>query len=313
VFGGLVEGVVVVERTGKIALANEAARPLIGSGELPASLLALVNRALADEQADAELELVGRTVRASARPIAAESEGAAAILVLYDVTRMRALEGVRREFLSNAAHELRTPVTSISGYAETLRGGGMDDDTRKEFLTTIHRNAQRIAGLVSDLLVLDSLEGRASMVGERVPVAVLQVVHDAARTTKGVTPGARIDVEVPEELAVLGTRDGLDHIVQNLVDNAVKYGGSSPVTVHGERAGKRVRISVRDRGPGIPKGQEDRVFERFYRLDSGRSRDRGGSGLGLAIVQSQVEAMGGRVWVEHAEPGARFVVELDAA
>ncbi len=313
VFGGLVEGVVVIERTGKIALANDAARPLIGEGEMPETLLALVKRALAGEQADAELELVGRTVRASARPLAAGSDEAAAILVLYDVTRMRALESVRREFLSNAAHELRTPVTSISGYAETLLGGGVDDNTRKEFLTTIHRNAQRIAGLVSDLLVLDSLEGRASMVGERVPVALLQVVHDAARTTKGVTPGARIDIDVPAELAVLGTRDGLDHVVQNLIDNAVKYGGSSPVTVHAEHADKRVRITVRDRGPGIPKGQEDRVFERFYRLDSGRSRDRGGSGLGLAIVQSQVDAMGGRVWVEHADPGARFVVELDAA
>jgi two-component system phosphate regulon sensor histidine kinase PhoR len=328
VFGGLVEGVVVVERAGKIALANDAARPLIGAksdtmsvgaassgvdGELPPPLLALVQRALAGEQADAELELVGRTVRASARPLASGSDDAAAILVLYDVTRMRALESVRREFLSNAAHELRTPVTSISGYAETLLGGGVDDATKNEFLSTIHRNAQRIAGLVSDLLVLDSLEGRASMVGERVPVAVLQVVNDAARTTKGVTPGARIEIDVSAELAVLGTRDGLDHVVQNLIDNAVKYGGSSAVTVHAERVDKRVRITVRDRGPGIPKGQEDRVFERFYRLDSGRSRDRGGSGLGLAIVQSQVDAMGGRVWVEHADPGARFVVELDAA
>ncbi len=317
VFGGLVEGVVVVERDGDILLANDAAKPLIGDGALPAPLAALVARALTEQaQADEELELVGRTVRASARPLAApgSSEGsAAAIVVLYDVTRMRALEGVRREFLSNAAHELRTPVTSISGYAETLLGGAVDADTSKEFLSTIHRNAQRIAGLVSDLLVLDQLEGRASVVGERVPVALAQVVGDAARTTKGVTPSAQIDVDVAAELAVLGTRDGLDHVVQNLIDNAVKYGAGTPVSVHAERADKRVRLTVRDHGPGIPKGHEDRVFERFYRLDSGRSRDRGGSGLGLAIVKSQVDAMGGRVWVEQAEPGARFVVELDAA
>ncbi|MGE5182956.1 MAG: ATP-binding protein [Acidobacteriota bacterium] len=317
VFGGLVEGVVVVERDGDILLANETARPLIGDGALPASLVALVARALTEQaQADEELELVGRTVRASARPLGApaSAEGsAAAIVVLYDVTRMRALEGVRREFLSNAAHELRTPVTSISGYAETLLGGGVDADTSKEFLSTIHRNAQRIAGLVSDLLVLDQLEGRASVVGERVPVALAQVVGDAARTTKGVTPAAQIDVDVSPELAVLGTRDGLDHVVQNLIDNAVKYAAGTPVSVHAERADKRVRLVVRDHGPGIPKGHEDRVFERFYRLDSGRSRDRGGSGLGLAIVKGQVDAMGGRVWVENAEPGARFVVELDGA
>src|SRR5439155_2829144 len=116
---------------------------------------------------------------------------------------------------------------------------------------------------------------------------------------------ARIDVDVPGELAVLATRDGLDHVVQNLIDNAVKYGAGSPVTVHAERVANRVRLSVRDAGPGIPNGHEERVFERFYRLDAGRSRDRGGSGLGLAIVRSQVEAMGGRVWVEHADPGAR--------
>ena len=315
VFAELVEGVVVVDKSGKVALANDAARPLIGEGELPAPLASLVARALAGEAApeDQELELVGRTVHASARPLGARSDAAAAILVLYDVTRMRALESVRRDFLSNAAHELRTPVTSISGYAETLLGGAVDADTSKEFLVTIHRNAQRIAGLVSDLLVLDQLGSRAATVGERVPIVMAQVVGDAVKTTRGAAPGAQIEVDVPAELSVLATRDGLDHVVQNLIDNAVKYGNGTKITVHAEAADRHVRLSVADAGPGIPKGHEDRIFERFYRLDAGRSRDRGGSGLGLAIVKSQVDAMGGRVWVEHAEPGARFVVELDAA
>jgi two-component system phosphate regulon sensor histidine kinase PhoR len=326
VFASLVEGVVVVDRAGQIALANAAAKPLVGDA-LPAPLAALVERAIAGGVADEELELVGRTVRASARPLEARSGpagGAAVILVLYDVTRMRALEAVRRDFLSNAAHELRTPVTSISGYAETLLGSPVDEETSKEFLSTIHRNAQRITSLVADLVLLDQLGGRDAVVGERVAVPLAQVVGDAARTTKGVTPTAQINVEVGEQLAVLGTRDGLDHVVQNLIDNAVKYGGGTPVTVRAYRVdapgeggakvnGRRVRLSVADAGPGIPKGQEERIFERFYRIDPGRSRDRGGSGLGLAIVKSQIEAMGGRVWLEHAEPGARFVIELDAA
>ena len=233
--------------------------------------------------------------------------------MLYDVTRLRALEAVRREFLSNAAHELRTPVTSISGYAETLLGGGVDGETSKEFLQTIHRNAQRIASLVSDLVLLDTLGGRPSVVGERVSVALVQAVNDAARTTKGITPGAQIDIDVAAELAVLATREGLDHVVQNLIDNAVKYGGGTPVTVRAEKRGGRITLTVSDKGPGIPKGYEDRIFERFYRIDAGRSRAVGGSGLGLAIVKSQIEAMGGRVWVEAVNPGARFVVELDAA
>ncbi|MEO6772027.1 MAG: ATP-binding protein [Kofleriaceae bacterium] len=315
VFASLVEGVVVVDRAGQIALANAAATPLVGD-VLPPPLAALVQRAIVDGVTDEELELVGRTVRASARPLEARSgpaDGAAVILVLYDVTRMRALESVRREFLSNAAHELRTPVTSISGYAETLLANRVDDETSKEFLSTIHRNAQRIAGLVADLALLDQLGGRDAVVGERVAVSLAQVVGDAARTTKGVTPTARIDVDVGEHLAVLGTREGLDHVVQNLIDNAVKYGGGTPLTVRAYRMDRRIRFSVTDAGPGIPKGQEERIFERFYRIDPGRSRDRGGSGLGLAIVKSQVEAMGGRAWLEHAEPGARFVIELDAA
>ena len=309
VFGGLVEGVVVVDRKGAVVLVNDAAKPLVGDGGLPLPLQPLIERALGGEQADQELELVGRAVRASARPLGDPG----AIIVLYDVTRLRALESVRREFLSNAAHELRTPVTSISGYAETLLGSRVDAETSKEFLTTIHRNAQRISGLVSDLLVLDSLGGRAAIVGDRASVALAQVVEDAARTAKGVSPTAQLELEVGADLAVLGTRDGLDHVVQNLIDNAIKYGGGTPVSVRATRDGSHVRLAIADRGPGIPKGHEERIFERFYRIDAGRSRDRGGSGLGLAIVKSQVEAMGGRVWVEHGAPGARFVIELDAA
>lgn len=309
VFAGLVEGVIVIDRSGAIALANAAAKPLIGDGTLPAELVELVERARYGGLADAEVELNGRTVRASARPL----EVAAVIVVLYDVTRIRALESVRREFLSNAAHELRTPVTSISGYAETLLGGAVDGETSKEFLSTIHRNAQRITSLVADSVLLDQLGGRDAAVGMRVAVPLAQVVDDAARTTKGIAPNVHIDCDVPAELAVLGTREGLDHVVQNLVDNAVKYGGGTPVSVRATRQGTHVRLAVADGGPGIPKGFEERVFERFYRVDPGRSREQGGSGLGLAIVKSQLEAMGGRVWLEHAEPGARFVIELDAA
>lgn len=309
VLGGLVEGVVVVDKGGAVAFVNDVAFGLVGDAVVHPALRSLVERALAGEPADAELAIENRTCRASARPLSDHG----AIVVLYDLTQIRALEGVRREFLSNAAHELRTPVTSISGYAETLLAGGVDAETSKEFLEIIHRNAGRITSLVADLVMLDTLGGRANAVNERASVLLGRVCVDAARTAKGVVPAAQIAVDVPDDLAVLATRDGLDHVVQNLVDNAVKYGGGTPVAVSAVRQGnRRVRLAITDGGPGIPKGHEERVFERFYRLDYGRSRDVGGSGLGLAIVKSQVEAMGGRVWVERAEPGARFVVELDA-
>jgi len=331
VVSALVEGVIVIDPDGKMVLANAAARPLIGE-HLPPALTVLVDRARCGEKPEQELELVGRTVRASARalrepgqitgefrrvgraPTPMPTSNASIIVVLYDVTRMRALESVRREFLSNAAHELRTPVTSISGYAETLLAGGIDADTSREFLSTIQRNARRITDMVSDLLVLDTLGGRASKVmSERTSVPLVEVVDDVVRTTKGVMPAAPIEVDVSPELAVLGTHEGLEHVVQNLVDNALKYGAGTTVKVRAVRDTPRIRLSIEDAGPGIPRGHEERIFERFYRVDSGRSRDQGGTGLGLAIVKSQIEAMGGVVWFEHAQPGARFVIELDAA
>lgn len=312
VISGLIEGVMVIDQQGQAVLVNDAARPLVGA-DIPEALQPLVASAQGGHAADAELELRGRAVRASARPL---PQGA--LIVLYDVTQLRALEAVRREFLSNAAHELRTPITAISGYAETLLAAPIEDpETTREFLEIIHRNANRIAHLVSDLLVLDGLEARASVIAERTSVALAKVVQDAAANVRAFAPQAEVTIDIAEDLAVLGTRDGLDHVVQNLLDNAVKYGGS-PVVVAARRllvAGKeRVQLTVTDRGPGIPQDQQVRIFERFYRLDTGRSRDRGGSGLGLAIVQSQVRAMGGEVWVE-SQPGqgARFCVELDAA
>lgn len=312
VVAGLIEGVVVIDRQGQVVLVNDAARPLVGE-LVPSEAAALVATAQRGQLADAELVLRGRAVRASARPLPS-----GALLVLYDVTQLRALEAVRREFLSNAAHELRTPITAISGYAETLLASPIEDaELRREFLEIIHRNANRIAHLVNDLLVLDGLEARASAVGERAPVALAQVALDAAANVRAFAPSAELTIAIAPELAVWGTREGLDHVVQNLLDNAVKYGGS-PVSVMAEpvlRGGKpRVRLTVSDRGPGIPEDQQARIFERFYRLDTGRSRDQGGSGLGLAIVKSQVQAMGGEISVESAPgQGARFVVELDAA
>lgn len=311
VFAGLIEGVVVVDKAGKVVLVNDAAKPLLLSPtSLPTAIEPLVQRALAGEQGDDELVLSARDVRCSARPLSDQG----AIVVLYDVTRMRALEAVRREFLSNAAHELRTPITSISGYAETLLGGPVDAETSKEFLQTIHRNAERIAGLVNDLVLLDNLGARSEAISARVPISLAEVINNAARTARGVTPSAQIEVAITGEPSVLGTRDGLDHVFQNLIDNALKYGGDTKVSVSVDKTtNNRVRVAVADQGKGIPAGHEERIFERFYRIDAGRSRDRGGSGLGLAIVKSQVEAMGGRVWVEDAKPGARFVVELEVA
>jgi two-component system phosphate regulon sensor histidine kinase PhoR len=315
VIGGLVEGVVVVADDGTVALANPAARALIGEGALPPAVAARVAEARrgAAEPEDLEIQLKDREVRVSARPLA---EAGGAIAVLYDVTRLRALEEVRREFLANAAHELRTPITAISGYAETLEAGGVDDATAREFLGVIARNASRIARLVDDLLVLERIEARAEVVEERAPVPLAPVVDDAIRTARAAAPDAppAIEADVAADVIALASRAGLDHVVQNLVDNAIRHGGGA-ATVRARRAGARIVLEVADRGPGIALEHQDRVFERFYRVDPADGGPRStGSGLGLAIVKRQVDAMGGTVRVVSAPgQGTTFVVELDAA
>lgn len=233
------------------------------------------------------------------------------------ISQLRSAEKVRREFLASAAHELRTPVTAISGYSETLLGGTVDDAASKEFLATIHRNAARIARLVDDLLELARLDARPEL-AERVPVTLAPVIAHAAATARAAAaarglPEPAITVEVAADLAALGDGDGLEHVVQNLIDNAVGHGGGT-IRVAACRADGKIRLTVADDGPGIAPEHLDRIFERFYRVDAGRSRARGGSGLGLAIVQQQVVAMGGAVAVESAPgKGTVFTVTLDAA
>jgi signal transduction histidine kinase len=253
-----------------------------------------------------ELELLSRTLAQLAGELKVR------------ISQLHAAEKVRREFLASAAHELRTPVTAISGYSETLLGGEVDEAASKEFLATIHRNAARISRLVDDLLELERLEARPERLAERVPVVLAPLIGHAAATARAAAaarelPEPAIAIDVAADLAVLGDGDGLDHVVQNLIDNAVSHGGGT-IRVAARRDGGKVLLTVADDGPGIPAEHLPRIFERFYRADAGRSRARGGSGLGLAIVDQQVAAMGGTIAVDSAPgQGTTFTVTLDAA
>jgi signal transduction histidine kinase len=258
-----------------------------------------------------ELGLLSRTLVSLAEQV----EGRVA-----DVERerdeVRRLETVRRDFVANLAHELRTPVTSIRGYAETLAAGKVDATTQREFLAIVHRNAVRIGRLVDDLLTLQELDARRGPpTAARVEVA--DVAAEVVRTLGGQASaaGVALELEVPADLEVLADPDELERVVLNLTDNAIKYGAAGGlVRIAATARGDRVELVVEDRGEGIPAAARERVFERFFRLDEGRSRDRGGTGLGLAIVRHLAEVMGGKVRVEEASPrGARFVVTLRRA
>jgi signal transduction histidine kinase len=232
------------------------------------------------------------------------------------VDSLRKLEAVRRDFVANVSHELRTPITSIKGFSETLLDGAeKEEDKRRRFLEIVDREAGRLQAIVEDLLVLSRIEHDAESreiefqngdIGNVIGSAV-QACRPAADRRQ-----IRIEVDCQEGLAATMNVQLLEQAVVNLIDNAVKY--SEPgtrVQVRGERVDDGIVIRVEDAGPGIPANHLPRLFERFYRVDKGRSRELGGTGLGLAIVKHVAVAHGGRVTVD-SEPGkgSRFSIVL---
>jgi two-component system, OmpR family, phosphate regulon sensor histidine kinase PhoR len=336
ILAGMAEGVLVTDEEGKVLLANPAAATILGA-ELPAGaaladvvaapeLLGFIEAAKASgEIREDEIETHDRgdrTIALYVRPLGTASlrSPRGLVTVLRDLTRIVHLVELRRDFVANVSHELRTPVTSIQGYAETLLRGTTDAATTRQFLEIIHRQAQRIGQLVTGLLSLSELEARPEGEAIREPVLLTAVggaVKDTVRT-RLVEAETRLTLEIPEDLRVLGDPSGVEQVLLNLVDNAIKYGkrdgAEGRVVVSAKREAKAALLSVADTGPGIEARHLPRLFERFYRVDAGRSRDRGGSGLGLAIVKHLVEAMGGRIDVKsELGVGTTFEVRLPLA
>jgi signal transduction histidine kinase len=219
-----------------------------------------------------------------------------------------------RDLLTNIAHEIRTPVTSIRGYAETLAKGGADEETQREFLQTIHRNSLRIGQLVEDLLELEAIEGGTGRRLDNQPVRIADVVDSAVSTfrVQADRVHASIEVEVPRDEIANGDSEAIERIVLNLVGNALSYGGDG-VAIHisSRRKGDALLLTVRDDGPGVTADQGQRIFERFFRGETGRSRDKGGSGLGLAIARQLAQAMNGSLYLTDSDkPGLSLTLEL---
>jgi len=258
-----------------------------------------------------------RTFAATAAPISFEGATTGAVMVLHDITEMRRLERARRDFIANISHEFKTPLTAIQGFAETLLGGALDDaQNRRRFLEIIREHALRLGRLTDDLLKLAQIEAgklRQEMRPVTVP-AILDPCMDLTRIEAG-RKGLALEGDYGGDLpAVTGDVRLLQEIVQNLLDNAVRYtpaGGRIRVQTRVE--GSEVVISIADTGIGIPRAEQDRIFERFYRADAARSRESGGTGLGLAIVKHLVEAHGGRIVVRsEVGQGSTFSVRLPA-
>lgn len=301
------EGVIAVDAPRQVVRINRAGRELLkvtevvpfSTDRLPRvrELHHAIGAALSGIITEpAELALGDRTVSLTARPLL----GGGAVLALFDLTRIRKLETVRRDFVANVSHELRTPLTVIGGFAETLADDDPPPDTRRHFAATIRTHTERMQRIVDDLLDLSRLDtGR--WLPEATDLDIAALARDAFSTVdaQAVEKGLELRTEVEAEAGTLvADRTAMRQILSNLVENAVRHTTLGSVTIFAKRNGKGVSVGVCDTGPGIAPQHLPRIFERFYRVDMGRGRDSGGTGLGLAIVKHLVETHGGGVTAE---------------
>lgn len=321
VFGTMVEGVMAIDAEQKILFANPAARTLldIGTSDIVGRPLWEVARSAAIQET-ARLVLEERRQESREFPLPRTENIAAlvasrlpgepcpgAVLVLHDVTELRRLENLRRDFVSNVSHELKTPLTAIQAYAETLQDGAIDEpDHNREFVSRIEEQADRLHTLILDLLAIARIESEEDAF-EVAPVQIAPIIHTCIDAHEPVASSKGVAVECVDpdqgEICVTADEEAIRTILDNLIDNAIDYtppGGT--VTLRWATDGEQVRIDVADTGVGIPREHQARIFERFYRVDKARSRELGGTGLGLAIVKHLAGVFGGRVEVE-SEPG----------
>jgi two-component system, OmpR family, phosphate regulon sensor histidine kinase PhoR len=336
----MVEGVMVLDRRGRVLQINPALERMFDISRTEArghpcsdvfrhpqldSLISTVLTKRMNEENEILLHPSGRRLHIEASVIESDRENdACAVLVFHDMTELRRLEIIRKDFVANVSHELRTPLTSIKGYIEALLDGAKDDpETSTQFLGIILKQSDRLNLILEDLLQLSKIES-GQVQFKREPLHIPSVIERTLAMIKPLADkkGHRLVSFVNNNLPpVLGDEDRLTQVLSNLLDNAVKYTpekgtitmAAHPVSDDAEHPTvvTAIELTVTDTGMGIPEMDRPRVFERFYRVDKARSRELGGTGLGLAIVRHIVEGLGGRVWAEpNAPTGSRFVVRL---
>ena len=313
------EGVVVSDENGEIVFTNEQATAFMGirHAEVLAqqAVVDLLKAAVDGEMQSQTLDLYGpprRTLTIVASPLDDGWRGVGAVAVIDDVSERRRLEAVRRDFVANISHELKTPVGALALLAETL-AGEEDPEVVNRLARRLQDEAQRVARVVDDLLDLSRIESEEAPAREPVPVHL--VVAQAAERVRPAAERRSITItfgEASRHMAVRGDRRQLVSALFNLLENAVKYSDEgSTIDVRSRTNGQWVELEVRDHGIGIPARDLERIFERFYRVDRSRGRDTGGTGLGLAIVRHVVTNHGGQVDVDSREgEGSTFTIRL---
>jgi two-component system phosphate regulon sensor histidine kinase PhoR len=338
VFERLPDPLLLLDASGRVVFANKAMRDVVGTGtqnkpvssvlRTPAVLNAIERTVATGEPTSVAFSIpvpVERHYQAYATRM--EQSPRLTALLLHDVTSMIRAEEARADFIANASHELRTPLAAVSGFIDTLKGHAKDDEgARAKFLDIMSEEANRMRRLIDDLLSLTRIE-----LNEHVPpsgsVDIVALARNAAAALQSLAKADAVTISVADAKdlpAVIGERDELTQLLQNLIHNAIKYGrdgghvwvsfalAPSSATPPGRRGGgAMVAISIRDDGEGIPREAVPRLTERFYRVDVKRSRERGGTGLGLAIVKHIVNRHGGRLAIESKQgEGSTFTVFL---
>lgn len=312
----MVEGLIVLDPSGKIVIANPAFKNMFHFNHDPegyapielfrhAELQGIVESLVSGKECkscEIEIQREGlKYIMVQGAPIASERGIEGSVLVFYDITSLRHLEKVRKDFVANVSHELKTPLTAIKGYAETLLSGALkDEENAVKFLKIIDQHSDRLNSIVLDLLDLSKIESEQY----RLQLEQLNLepfLDEVQATFEKSLQAKRINLKILNEVTtpVFCDAGALRQVLNNLLDNAIKYsqeGSKIEVKVGAGKSG--LQVSVRDQGAGIPAEHLPRIFERFYRVDTSRSRQQGGTGLGLSIVKHLVQLHGGEIWAE---------------
>ena len=330
IFLSMIEGVIIVDGRGLIRSINPAIEKIFGvtaretQGRIFLEAIRnndiahVIDRVLGEGTVlSQEISLVvpeRRTFLVNAAPVFEHNAISGCLVVIHDITEMRRLETLRRDFVANISHELKTPLTSITGFTETLLEGVLDDrENNRVFLKIIQEHATRLNDLVNDLLALAHLESKEISLHKKdldLHQLVEKVILGFSSQTK--KKGIAIENNLPPSLTIQADEARLGQVFTNLVDNAIKFNKKNgTVTITARQTDSSIIITVEDTGLGIPTQDVERIFERFYRVDKARSRDLGGTGLGLSIVKHIVEIHGGAVSVDSTESlGSKFHITL---
>jgi two-component system phosphate regulon sensor histidine kinase PhoR len=326
VFNSMIEGVLVLDNTSHIVSVNSTVENIFsvsrqnvqGKFLLEAipnnDIHEIINKVLKQaEYISQEISLVWpvhRIFQVNACPISENNKAKGCLLVIHDITEIRRLESIRRDFVANVSHELKTPLTSIKGFIETLLEGAIEDkENGRQFLKIIQEHAQRLDNLINDLLELSHIESGKVQI-ELEELKLKDIFDKVLSGFNAKLSKKKIEVKnnLLPELSIKADKNKMEQVITNLIDNAIKFNKEKGfIKIYSQDLENKIKIIVEDSGVGIPPRDIPRIFERFYRVDKARSRELGGTGLGLSIVKHIVELHGGSVGVESTEDlGSKF-------